>query len=230
MHKYPAKAAVFLVIQTLCAMIAAFFFFTHRDVSAQLNTGTLIVWALLGIQNESLAIHDQRGNIYISTIEAVFFAAYLSGGVLAAFVCITATVLFSFRVQDGTIRHALSKPFRLTLFNHTHFIVALLVVDTIFKWLVRITGGLLVLPAFLTAPVFFMVSCFLNALFYYFEEDRDFMNYLIRVFRPFYMDALIASSGAIIISLTYPRYGILSSLFFITPIIMARLTFLERVS
>ncbi len=228
MHKYPVKASAFLVILTLCALFFAFFLCTHRVVSAHLNPTALIVWALLGILSESFSVHDQRGNIYISTIEAVFFAAYLSGGVLTACVCIAATVLLSFHVEDGKIRHALTTAFRLTLFNLTHFIVALLIVDSVYRGLVLISGGLLVLPALLTAPVFFLVSCLLNALFYYFEEDRNFMHYLVRVFRPFYMEAVIASSGAVIIALTYPRYGIVSALFFVTPIIMARLTFLER--
>ncbi len=226
MSDYPVSAAVFLIVLSLGALASTFLLLSGSSFT--IDPAAVLVWSLLGILNESFSVHHRRGNIYISTLEAVFFAAYLSGGPVTALVCIAASLLLSFRIEEGGFRHLFNTHFRLTLFNVSHFIVGLYAVDKVYGLLINLTGGMYILPAIGAAPFLFLISCVLNALFYRLEEGRDFLHYLSQVFKPFYADALTAAFAAVIIALTYPRFGIFSAVFFITPILMARLTFKEK--
>jgi len=229
MSDYPPGAALFLFLLFACAAASAICIVSGSD-PASIHLATLLVWSLLGVFNESFSVYIPRGNIYISTIEAVFFAAYLSGGALTALICIAVTVLFGIQKKEGGFRHLFSKPFRLTLFNICHYVMILFLVDGGYTFLHRVSGGLVILPALVTAPFFFLFSCLLNALFYKLEEGRSFLNYLKEIFGPYYADALPAGFAAVIIAPTYPKYGLVSVLFFLTPIFVARLKFLDKAS
>jgi hypothetical protein len=224
MSDYPPGAALFLFSLFACAVVSAVCIVAGGD-PASIRPATLLVWSILGVFSESFSVYIPRGKIYISTVEAIFFAAYLSGGAPTALICIAATVLFRIQRKEGGLSHLFSVPFRLTLFNLCLYFVAC---DRCYTFLRNLSGGLRILPALVTAPFFLLFSCVLNVLFYKLEERRPFLNYLKEIFGPYYADALPASLGAVIIAPTYPRYGLVSALFFLTPIFVARLKFIDR--
>ncbi len=224
MNVYPRGALLFLIIISTAAVLCAILIFSGSQ-PADYSISVIIVWSVLAVLSESFSVYISSGNIYISTIEAVFFGAYLSGGPVASLFCILATALFTVRKQEKGLSYILTTPPRLTIFNVSHFIIILFLVDRLYIYTAAAAGGTSILPALITAPVFFLVSCVFNALFYRLEEGRSFFRYLIDVFKPYYADALPASFAAVIIAITYPEYGVLSVLFFITPIIVARLAF-----
>lgn len=227
MPRYPFKAALFLLGLSVAALYAAMLIVGAGDV-AEMEYLAIFVWAVIGVLNKSFSVYISRGNIYISTIDAVFFVAYLTEGPVLALICIVATMVFSIQKVEGRYRSIFNIPFRLTLFNISHYIIALYILDKTYLVVSASAGGLVIFPALATAPLLFLLSCGMNALFYKLEEGRSFVHYFIRVFTPFYLEAFSASFAAVIIALAYPRYGLLSLFFFFTPIIVARLTMLDK--
>jgi len=227
MPRYPFKAGLFLFVLSMAALYAAVRIAGAGNV-AEMEYPAIFVWALIGVLNKSFSVYISRGNIYISTIDAVFFVAYLAEGPVLALLCIVATMVFSIQKFEGKYRSIFNIPFRLTLFNISHYIVALYILDKIYLVLSSSAGGLVILPALATAPILFLLSCGMNALFYKLEEGRSFLHYFTQVFTPFYLEAFSASFAAVIIALAYPRYGLLSVFFFFTPILVARLTMLDK--
>ncbi len=227
MNVYPRGALLFLIIISAAAVLCAILIFSGSQ-PADYSISVIIVWSVLAVLSESFSVYISSGNIYISTIEAVFFGAYLSGGPVSSLFCILATALFTVRIQEKGLSYIFTTPLRLTIFNVSHFIIILFSVDWLYVHIAAAAAGSNILPALITAPVFFLFSCVFNALFYRLEEGRSFFRYLIDVFKPYYADALPASFAAVIIAITFPGYGILSVLFFITPIIVARLAFSGR--
>jgi len=227
MSRYPVKAALFLLVLSAAALYASVRIVTAGDVT-EMDFLAIFVWSLIGVLNESFSVYISRGNIYISTIEAVFFVSYLAGGPAVALICIVATIVFSIRRIEGRARHLFNIPFRLSLFNISHYIVALFVLDRLYMMLHHLTGELVLIPALATAPILFLFSCGMNALFYKLEEGRKFLHYFTRVFKPFYLETISASVAAVIVALAYPRYGLLSVFFFFTPILVARLAMLDK--
>ena len=227
MSGYPFKAALFLLVLSAASLYAAMRIVTAGDVT-EMKYLAIFLLSLMGILNESFSVYISRGNIYISTIEAVFFVAYLAGGPLVALICIVATMVFSIQQFEGRYRSILNIPFRLSLFNISHYVVALFILDKAYILVSSLAGGLIIIPALFTAPLLFLLSCGMNALFYKLEEGRRFWHYFTQVFKPFYVEAFSASFAAVIIALAYPRYGLLSVFFFFTPILVARITMLDK--
>ncbi|ADK80213.1 hypothetical protein [Sediminispirochaeta smaragdinae] len=139
MRDYPVGSAVFLAVLSIFALFAGFFLVLTGGGDVRLPT--LVLWALLGVVSESLSVHNSRGNIYISTTEAVVFGAYITGGTVTGLVTICASLLLWVEIRDGKMRNLFTTPFRLTLFNSTHFIVGLSIVDLVYRFLVSFSGG-----------------------------------------------------------------------------------------
>ena len=225
MKDYPGRAAGFLIILTGFACAAAFLLVQYSNETS-LELLPLFIWAAIGIWSESNSVFIDEGNIHLSPVDAVFFAAYLTSGAASALIVILATELLRFR-RSGLRGNLFNTPFRLTLFNVCHYILILGIIHLCYTILEN-TTGLNLFPALFTAPMFFLFSCILNALFYKLEEGRSFFHYLKQIFMPHFMNGLAASFAAVIIALTYPRFGFISLFFFFIPILVTRLLYIER--
>src|SRR6056297_922209 len=131
MPRYPFKAGLFLFVLSMAALYAALRIAGAGNV-AEMEYPAIFVWALIGVLNKSFSVYISRGNIYISTIDAVFFVAYLAEGPVLALLCIVSTMVFSIQKFEGKYRSIFNIPFRLTLFNISHYIVALYILDKIY--------------------------------------------------------------------------------------------------
>ena len=221
---YPKKALVFLIIIGAAAASAVFHYlknFTPPEGTAVM----LLIWCTAGVLCESASVFLSKGNIYISTTDAVFFAALLTAGPEITAAVILCVFLFSVRFTERGIVQLFRIPPRLTFFNICHYIIILWITDSFLLLLKTWTGGAFLLPAVFSAPLFFILSCLLNALFYKYEEGRDFYRYFVDIFRPYLLDALLSSLGAIFIAFTYSDYGPISLLLFLTPFIVSRTAF-----
>ena len=211
MKDYPVKAAVFLIILGLSAIISAVLLIKYVTYS-ELKIVPVLIWIAIGVWSESFSVYLEDGNIHISPIDAVFFAVYLTGGAIAALIVIPATGLLRFRRTGLLPGNMLNTPFRLTYFNVCHYVLILGVVHLVYSTLSNATGLNLV-PALITAPIFFLLSCILNAIFYKLEEGRSFFHYLKEIFLPHFTNSLAASFAAVIIALAYPQFGFISLFF-----------------
>lgn len=226
MKNYPFKAALFLIFLSISTMVTGIILF--RDLSyKEFNLIPILIWVAIGIWSESYSVYLEEGNIHMSPADALFFAVYLTSGPIAAFIVIIATVLLRFRKTGLSHGNLFKTPFRLTLFNVCHYILILGVVHFSYTKLCHMTGLKLV-PALVTAPLFFLLSCVLNALFYKLEEGRSFLHYLKEIFLPHFINGLAASFAVVIIAMTYPLFGFVSLFFFFIPIFATRLLYLEN--
>lgn len=229
MKNYPLKAAVFLTILSLAGAAAAVLIIIYNSAQSFNTVQFLIplfIWIVIGIWSESFTVYLEDGNIHLSPIDAVFYAVYLTSGAVSALIVIPAAMLLRFRRTGLLQGHLLKTPFRLTLFNIAHYILILGVVELVYSSLCRLTG-LSLLPALLSAPLFFLLSCLLNALFYKLEEGRSFFHYLKEIFLPHFINGLSASFAVVIIALAYPRFGFISLFFYFIPVFTTRLLYLE---
>ncbi len=224
--KYPVTALIFLILLGI-TMILSFFYIFRNSMNIHAPLSVAAVWFLAGILSESLTVYSSKGNIYIAVTDAVFYAAYLCEGVQTAAAVIVVSFIFSIHKGGGKIRFIFNTPFRLTLFNLCHYILILMLIDMVFMFFSKITGGLFLIPAIVTAPFFFLFSCILNALFYKLEEKRNFRKYFADIFLPVLPDALLGSLGAVIVAMAYPVFGSLSVLLAVLPLAVARMAFVK---
>jgi hypothetical protein len=223
--KYPLKANVFLTVLAVSAVFTGYgivevFGFFRLDF---LN---ISVWCIAGIISESSAVYLSRGNIFASTTEAVFVLSFLISGPPAALVVISVASLFWVGKKEDGYTHVFNIPIRYTLFNISHFIVILGVVTVFYRFIGGFFyGGIPLIPALIVSPLFFVLSCILNSLFYKLEEDTGFFSYLLSTFSRYLPGALMVSLSGIMIAYAYSRFDILSILLFIVPVLLTRQTF-----
>lgn len=224
MKDYPRAAALFLILLSLAALASVLDIL--RQVPLVLNQGwwNLIAWVTFSILIESLSTYIKKGNVFISTVDGIFYAAYLSSGPVTALACIVFTSLLYAKKTDRGIRWPWKTAPRLILFNITHYIVSLWVIFRLHQSLTRLMEGLSLLPALICAPLFFLFSCLLNSYFYKVEERRNFKGYLKEFFLPHYSSALPASFAALIVAITYPKFGVLSMLFYLIPQVISMIS------
>jgi hypothetical protein len=176
-------------------------------------------------------VYLPRSNIHVSSTEAVIVAAYLSiglGGAMAAVLC--ATLLYISQDEAG-LKTVLTTPFRLSVFNCSHFVLILIVVRTVYL----ILGGQepsieaaqpALVPAIVVAPLFFLLSCILNAWFYKLEEGRLFMNFLAGDLLRYMPTAVMVSLAAVMVAVAYSTVGAIAVAVFALPLMLTRLSVL----
>ncbi|MEW5816011.1 MAG: hypothetical protein AB1798_11545, partial [Spirochaetota bacterium] len=199
---YPVRAFIFLVFLTIAAFAAGCLIVKNTPYGG-ISFFNLLIWCVLGTICESGAVYLVRGNIYVSTTEAIFVACYLTSGAFVTLLVIGCSMFFHFSRLDRQVRHVLNTRFRLTLFNLAHYVLILGIADLLY----RISGGQIgrfsLIPSMLIAPLFFLLSCILNALFYRLEEGRAFFKYLLDTFRTYLPGASLVSLSGVVIALAF---------------------------
>ena len=224
------KPGVYLFLSAITAItILLLIGVADRDKLAAIDFHAVAVWILVAVLSESLSAYSENGAFFVSPIEAVFYAAYLSCGPLAAALSILITYLLIVTRDENRLRHIFNNPFRYTLFNIFHFMLIMLLLDRIINLFQRLVPSLHILPILAIAPLFFTLSCFLNAVFYKIEDDDSYRISFGDLFFPYYQTAYPASFAAVIIGLAYPRYGLLSIPIIITPLLVTLVTMKAQV-
>ena len=223
--KFPLRSNIFLFI------MASLSFFTGYAIllvtnSVHLNILNIAVWGILGIISESKAVYLTEGNIYASTTEAVFVLSFLISGPAGSLVVIIASTLFWIGKTETGYSNILKTPARYTIFNISHFIIILGIVTVFY----RTVGGtfnvtLHILPAVIVSPLFFILSCMFNALFYKLEDSTPFAEYIVATFKEYLPGAFMVSLSGIMTAFAYRRFNILSILLFAVPLLLTRITF-----
>jgi hypothetical protein len=223
---YPKGALAFLVCLAAASSTIVLGYVGALEPGS-IRPESLVLWLIMGAGCESLSVYLSRGNIYVSTVEAVLLASYLVDGPLSCLVAISGASLLAVVKKGSAWKHVFNYPARLTLFNFAHFVVLLWCVDVVYRFASAASGGGRLMPAVMVAPFFFVGSCLLNALFYLLEEGRPFVGYFREVFVPYVPNALLASLAAVLVAMAFPRFGIVSVLLFAAPFIVTRLSFID---
>jgi hypothetical protein len=222
---YPLPAYCFLWALFTAAGASAIAILRTRGIESFSLPATAL-WSLLAVLIESVSVHNEEGNIYVSPVEAVFYGGYLCCGARAALIIVLLTYLLRLPGESGRIRHVLRIPFRLTLFNICHFILIIFLLDLIYRPLSERVG--FPVAALLLAPFIFLLSCVFNAYFYKVEEGRPFSAYVREILNPYLADALPPCFAAVLIAGLYPRFGLTALLFFFTPLLVSLIFILGR--
>ena len=144
--KYPLRALIFLISLGLFGIFCLY--------SVPWNSGfplfswfPVAVWCFMGSLSESSSIHLPKGNIQISSTEAIFCASYLIFGLIPTlFVISSATFIYLSHKTEG-LKHVFNTPFRLTFFNFFHYILILWVIDILYRVLKGVPGTVVFLPS-----------------------------------------------------------------------------------
>lgn len=195
-----------------------------QDFTA-LKISSIVIWTAAGILSESLSVYYVNGTFYISPIEAVFCGCYLSCGPLAAAICIVLTFLFNITKNEKKYWHILNTAPRYMIFNIFHHILIMLVLHRFIGVFSLLPFKLELVPAVIIAPLFFTLSCLINALLYKIEDGESFQASFKDIFDPYYQTAFPASFAAVIIAKAYPVYGFLSIVIMLVPLLVTILSF-----
>ena len=101
-------------------------------------------------------------------------------------------------------------------------------IDILYRVLKGVPGTVVFLPSLIIAPLFFILSCLLNSLFYKLEEGRQFWGYFRDTFVIHLPSASLLSLSSLMVALSFPKFGILALLMFALPLILSRLSFLSN--
>ncbi|MBN2628124.1 MAG: hypothetical protein JXA95_15755 [Spirochaetales bacterium] len=189
-----------------------------------LDMGTILVWTVVAVLSESFSVYYVNGRFFVSPVEAVFYAAYLAGGPLNAGASIFLTFLLIITREEDRYRHLFNTPPRFLLFNISHLMIIMLVLDSLLGLFRSLLPSLRILPVLAMAPLFFTFSCLINAVYYKVEEGSPFRISFKKMFSPFYQTTYPASLAAVIIGYAYPRYGLLSLFMMLTPLFVSLIT------
>ena len=220
-----AKPRVYFFLLILIILTAGVFYLTVKKSDfTGLIPADIIIWTLAAVLSESLSVYYASGNVFISPIEAVFYGCCLSCGPLTACICIFLTFLFIVTRDENRLRHIFNTPARYIIFNISHQMLIMLLLYFIYRLLTTALLGLQIVPAIITAPLFFSLSCIINALFFRIEDGTSFKQTFVELFHPYYQAAVPASLAAVIIAMAYASYRYLAILILITPLFITLLS------
>jgi hypothetical protein len=189
-----------------------------------LDMRTIAVWTVVAVLSESFSVYFVNGKFFVSPVEAVFYAAYLAGGPLNAGASILLTFLLIVTREENRYRHIFNTPLRFLLFNISHLMIIMLALDAILGLLRFLLPSLRILPSLAMAPLFFTLSCLINAIYYRVEDGSSLRVSFKKMFFPFYRTTFPASLAAVITGYAYPRYGLLSLFMMLTPLFVSLVT------
>ena len=227
---YPLSALVFLLALGSGASGALLLVFSTRPWPSA-SALSVLAWCVVAVIGESSAVHLPRGNIHVSSTEAVIVAAYLSVGLAGAMAAVLCATLLYVSHDEGGIEFVINTHPRLTLFNCSHFVLILLAVHFVYRFMggQDTTAGAVqpaLVPAVISAPLFFFLSCILNAWFYMLEEGRSFKRYLADDLARYMPTAFMVSLAAVLVAVAYSRAGITAIALFALPLMLTRLSIL----
>ncbi len=224
------KPRVYLFLTLLIGVTALLLVLTlKRPATPEPDLLGIILWTIVAVLSESLSVYYVNGTFFVSPIEAVFYAAYLSCGPLTAAVSISLTFLLIVTRDENRYRHIFNTPLRYILFNIFHFMLIMLILDGFLTLSQALLPSLRILPVLAAAPLFFTLSCLINAALYKVEDGESFTAAFKEMFDPYYQTAFPASLAAVIIGFAYLRYGLLSILIMITPLLVTLITIKAQV-
>ncbi|MFH2114047.1 MAG: hypothetical protein ABIJ86_06035 [Spirochaetota bacterium] len=227
---YPLPALAFLLALAAGALAALVLMFSS-GMWLPASTVPVLAWCVVAVISESTAVYLPRSNIHVSSTEAVIMAAYLGVGLAGAMAAALCATLLYVSYDEGRIESVFNTRLRLTMFNCSHYMVILLAVRFVYLLLggKDPSAGALqpaLVPAIVAAPLFFLLSCILNAWFYKLEEGRPFIQYLKDDLVRHMPTAFMVSLAAALVAVAYSMAGIMAIALFALPLMLTRLSIL----
>ncbi len=219
------KLKVYLFLSVLIVSAAAILLFTvEKSDFTALVPADIIIWTIAAVLSESLAIYYVNGSFFISPIEAVFCGCLLSCGPLTAAITISLTFLLIITKDENRFWHIFNTAARYILLNISHHILIMLVLYHGYHFMTSSTANFQIIPAMIIAPLFFTLSCLINAFFYKVEDGEPVKQAFLDMFDPYYQTAVPASLAAVIIAMAYAEYRYFAILILISPFIVTLIT------